>query len=387
MTPTSSTTNDIDWAPHARRLADTLAANGGLRDPRWHAAVAAVPRHVLVPQAYEQKPTGEWEQFPTATQLERVYSDETLVTALDTAGHTVPVSSSTKPDLMLRMLETLDVRDGHRVLEIGTGTGYNAALLAHRLGDDRVFSVDVDPELVDLARERLAITGHRPTLAAVDGITGLREHAPYDRIIATCSVPAVPWEWAEQLARDAAILVDLKLAVSAGNLVHLRQSPGRLEGRFTTRWAAFMAMRTATPAAVPVPAQRAMQRQRRPTDVPATPWTQPGVTWFLAQLRLPADITFGYDLDEDRSPIATTFAAADGSWARVGLTDNTVTEGGDTPLWEHIEWAHRQWCEIGQPGWGRLGLTVTPDGTHRVWLDEPTSTRHWELPLHSAPDT
>jgi SAM-dependent methyltransferase len=55
------------------------------------------------------------------------------------------------PGLMTRMLESLDVRDGHRVLEIGTGTGYNVGLLAHRLGDTNVFSVDIEPDLVDVA--------------------------------------------------------------------------------------------------------------------------------------------------------------------------------------------------------------------------------------------
>lgn len=125
--------------------------------------------------------------------LDLVYSPVTLTTALaDWGTHQVAVSSSTKPDLMLRMLETLDVQDGHRVLEIGTGSGYNAALLAHRLGDDQVFSIDVDHELVDAARRRLDRIGRRPTLITGDGVNGLPEHAPYDRIIATCSVPAVP---------------------------------------------------------------------------------------------------------------------------------------------------------------------------------------------------
>src|SRR5262249_61868423 len=104
----------------------------------------------------------------------------------------VPVSSSTAPGLMVRMLEALDVHDGHRVLEIGTGTGYNAALLAARLGDTQVFSVELRPDLTEAARQRLADTGYHPPLVTRDGGEGLAEHAPYDRIIATCAVPAVP---------------------------------------------------------------------------------------------------------------------------------------------------------------------------------------------------
>jgi protein-L-isoaspartate O-methyltransferase len=124
-----TTTLDTDWTTYARRLADTLRDNGDLRCPAWHAAVAAVPRHLLVPRAFEQDSTGAWSEFTTADAPQRVYSPETLITALETVGaHQQPMSSSTKPDLMVRMLEILDIQDGHRVLEIGTGTGYNAAL-------------------------------------------------------------------------------------------------------------------------------------------------------------------------------------------------------------------------------------------------------------------
>lgn len=380
-----TTALDTDWVAHAHRLADTLRNNGDLRSPEWHAAVSAVPRHLLVPRAYEQDNTGAWSEFETATMLERVYSPETLVTALETvAGNRLPISSSTKPDLMVRMLEIIDVRDGNRVLEIGTGTGYNAALLTHRLSDERVFSVDVGGDLVDLARERLEAARFRPTLVAVDGVHGLPDHAPFDRIIATCSVPAVPWEWAEQLTSDGLILVDLKLATSAGNLVLLRRVDDCLEGRFTTRWAAFMAMRT---GATPEPIARtesAPGGRTRPTDVPPTPWSDAPIVWFLAHTRLPRGTSFGYDLNPDTmQPVASTFSAPDGSWARVSLADRTVTEAGDTPLWSHVEWAYEQWTTAGRPPWDRLGLRVTSDGTHQVWVDNPNSSRRWVLPVAS----
>lgn len=370
------------WQGHARRLADTLAERGDLRTPQWHAAVAAVPRHQLVPHAYRQDPTGEWAAFDTADEPELVYSPTTLITALESTGdHRRPVSSSTKPDLMVRMLEILDVQDGHRLLEIGTGTGYNAALLAHRLGDDHVFTVDLDGALVDLARERLATVGHHPTVVAVDGAGGLPEHAPYDRIIATCSVPAIPWVWAEQLAPDGSILVDLKLTTSAGNLVHLhRVGDDTLQGNFTRRWAAFMAMRSG-PAPAPVPrAEAADNPVTRTTTAPAAPWNDATVAWFLAQLRLPVDVTFGYVLDETtRQPAASTLSAPDGSWARISLTDGTVTEAGSTSLWASVEWAHDQWTTAGRPTWERLGLTATRDGGHEVWMDTPSSPRRWSI--------
>lgn len=376
-----------DWTAHARRLADSLRDRGDLRSTRWYRAVAEVPRHLLVPTAYEQDAMGRWVRFETAEALERVYSCETLITALaDVDGQPLAVSSSSKPDLVVRMLEILQLLDGHRVLEIGTGTGYNAALMTHRLGAAQVCSVDIDRELVVLARRRLAAAGFHPTLVTGDGALGLAARAPFDRIVATCSVRSVPWSWAEQLADSGAILVDLKLAVSAGNLVYLHRVADRLEGRFTARWAAFMAMRPPTPTPPVDRAPRAHGGRTRLTTTPATPWTDASQTWFLAQLRLPPGTSFGYELDPGtRRPTAATLGAPDGSWARVGLYDRTATEAGPTSLWSSVEWAHDQWNAAGRPDWTRLGLTVTADGAHRVWLDHPTSNDGWNLPLIGRP--
>ena len=189
-----------DWTGRAATLCDELVTAGKLTSPEWQAAVLAVPRHEFVPEFYERgtepmRP-GAWELVSASSPetrerwWDRVWTNVSLVTQLGEVGRwgtqvvTGP-SSSSAPSLMTRMLETLDIRDGHRVLEIGTGTGYNAALMSHRLGDQNVFSVDVDAGLVDSARDRLVALGYRPTLAAVDGVAGLPAHAPYDRIIAT----------------------------------------------------------------------------------------------------------------------------------------------------------------------------------------------------------
>ena len=149
------TITDTAWRTRARKLAERLAENGVLDDPAWRAAFESVPRHVFVPRFYRQRPDGEWSETTVEDDgwLDAVYSDEPLVTALAeiASGSRVTVSSSSKPALMARMLAALDVHDGMKVLEIGTGTGYNAALLAHRLGGEHVFSVDIGADLVETA--------------------------------------------------------------------------------------------------------------------------------------------------------------------------------------------------------------------------------------------
>jgi protein-L-isoaspartate(D-aspartate) O-methyltransferase len=379
----ASTASSSAWADRAQRLADLLAENGDLRDEAWRAAVAAVPRHLLVPTAYRQDTTtGAWRQVDTTSDegLDLVYSPETLITALD--SFQVAVSSSTKPDLMLRMLQILDIHDGHKVLEIGTGTGYNAALLAHRLGQANVFSVDIDPELIDAARRRLGDIGYHPTLVAVDGVDGLPEHAPYDRIIATCSVPAVPLPWVEQLAPAGRMLLDLKLDGVAGNLVDLRCLPDRVEGRFTARWATFMTMRHNHSAPKSV-GPRATDQTERITTAPPQPWWTHRVVWLLAQFGLPRGVGIGMRLHPDtRLPTAATLSAPDGSWTTVELDEHDgnrrVTEAGPTPLWAEVERAYDQWITLGEPEWPRFGVTATHD-RQRIWLDDPTGPHTWNI--------
>lgn len=103
------------------------------------------------------------------------YADAPLATRLRDGEL---VSSSSQPSLMAMMLVALRVRDGDRVLEIGAGTGYNAALLAHRLGDDCVTTVDLEPEITEAARRHLADAGYHPAVVTGDGARGVPERAP-----------------------------------------------------------------------------------------------------------------------------------------------------------------------------------------------------------------
>jgi methyltransferase of ATP-grasp peptide maturase system len=386
------TVGEVDWRTRARRLADRLAAAGVLGDAAWWTAVESVPRHVFVPRFYVQQPGGSWLETSAASEgwLDAVYDDAPLVTLLaeTPAGSRVTVSSSTKPALMLRMLAALDVHDGHQVLEIGTGTGYNAGLLTHRLGDEHVFSVDIGADLVETARERLADLGYTPTLATVDGAAGLPEYAPFDRIIATCSVPAVPWAWAEQLRDDGLVLVDVKRGTHAGNLARLRRYDDRLEGRFLPRWATFMTIRDSdgAPPRRTGPAVLPDQGDRSVTLLDPSPWVAV-VPWFLASSRFPRTLVFGYRGRTDTGgPEWAVLTGDDGSWCAVQMQPDAhgqreVREHGPVRIWEQFEHTYAEWSALGQPGWDRLGLTVTKDGRHRVWLDSPDSPDAWELPM------
>ncbi|HEX4102606.1 MAG TPA: methyltransferase domain-containing protein [Pseudonocardiaceae bacterium] len=274
------------WQQRATALADELVTQGKLTSPEWIAAVRSVPRHVLVPHYYDYDRTAsKWVSVDSAhDDLEKVYSNTGLYTKIGSSNSVTPLSSTSTPGLMARMLEMLNIREGHRVLEVGTGTGYNAALLAHRLGAANVFSVDIDAELVALARERLASLGYYPTLAAVDGANGMPKHAPFDRIIATCAVPAVPWPWVEQVTDGGLILVDIKRGIAAGNLILLHRHGHYAEGRFDARWANFMTIRRPQDQQ---PGQRPDRNRDsvtpRPTPISEPPWEQP-TWWFLASL-------------------------------------------------------------------------------------------------------
>jgi protein-L-isoaspartate(D-aspartate) O-methyltransferase len=184
-----------DWQHRRDQLVDGLLQAGHVSSERVAAAFRVVPRHVFVP----------------GIEPERAYRDEAFPIKYDRGGR--PVSSSSQPAIMARMLDQLDVQPGHRVLEIGTGSGYNAALLAHVVGETgAVVSVDIDADIAADARERLAACGvSQVTVGCGDGGLGWSEHAPYDRIIATVGAWDISPAWVAQLAPQGRLVVPLDL--------------------------------------------------------------------------------------------------------------------------------------------------------------------------------
>ena len=212
------------------RLATRVVASHRIGSERVAAALRAVPRHLFLP---EQRP-------------EAAYRDDAIVTKRDEAGQ--PISSSSQPAIMAIMLDQLDLAPGHRVLEIGAGTGYNAALISHIVGPSgQVTSVDIDPELVATAREHLARAGFgQVTVVCADGAGGDPEHAPYDRIIATVGVSDLAPAWLAQAGPQARIVVPLDVRGIQVSVAFERAAPDAVGGPWTSRSLApcgFMRMR------------------------------------------------------------------------------------------------------------------------------------------------
>ncbi|HET9016142.1 MAG TPA: methyltransferase domain-containing protein [Thermomicrobiaceae bacterium] len=350
------------------QLIETLRQRGALHDEAVAAAFRAVPR----------------ERFLPGLPLEQVYRDDAIATKRIEG---VAVSSSSQPAIMAVMLEQLDVRPGMQVLEIGAGTGYNAALLQHLVGErGRVVTVDIDPEVAGWARERLDAAGYREVaVICADGADGYPGVAPYDRIEVTVGVADIAPAWVEQLAPGGVLVAPLWLNTAQISLA-LRESDGRLRSRSLAP-CGFMRIRgrlagadqfvglgpgltAATGRAAPSLARlrdllsRPPRRERweevgtdtfsfafyaalwsdRAVGIGAEPWTEAG---FVGQ-------RFGY-VDEAEPSLCLLPLTFPGD----GGEDTALVYGGDVAR-DRLRAALARWHALGRPTLQELVVTVSP---------------------------
>ncbi len=400
---TEHTTDDAEARALRGALADRLRDNGAITDPAWYRIFASVPRHPFVPRIFLPNPANDGRYRPLdgtrpknrSAWLRQVYQDDICATQLDGDGRAWEIApregevtasemtcTSSQPTLMATMLEELAPDDGDRVLEVGTGAGYNAALLCERVGPDSVTSIDVDPVLVDQARAALGHLGYTPTLATVDGARGLAANAPYTRVIATASFPSTPPAWLEQTTNGGVILANLTRPLGGGVLTRLTVRDGVAEGRFSPRTAGFMPTRAHH---WPTPL-RLYQQVTEEQENAATPETvdvdlntvldTPDVRFFVALRSDVEELGVRYP---DR-PAERWLLTTDGSWAFATTEAGhlTVRQGGRQRLFDDVASLYRQWRALGEPARDSFGLTVSPT-EHVLWHGSATDGPRWPL--------
>ncbi|WP_330174272.1 methyltransferase domain-containing protein [Streptomyces sp. NBC_01498] len=376
-------------------LARQLAEAGRL-GASWRDTFTRVDRGLFIPDRVWVRGEGGYHPVDRATEPDRwralVHDDQALVTQVEdyednnahddsatatpTALALVPSSSASMPRVVALMLDQLAVTDGMTVLEAGTGTGYNAALLAARLGDQNVVSVEMDPRLADTARARLKDAGRTPTVITGDGDRGWPARAPYDRVIATYALHTVPYAFVEQTTPGGVIVLPWGTGLYNGVLLRLTVADDGTASGPVVGDCAFMWNRQEAP-------ERDVMATVRATDAnDAT----------AARTRLDPREVFGDEnaafsagvlVPECRYAVGHgpdgefTVWLADrttGSWASVdhvpGATGFDVRQHGPRRLWDEVESAYARWRRAGSPDRARYGLTVTPTG-RRLWLDSP----------------
>ncbi|MEU4166130.1 methyltransferase, FxLD system [Streptomyces sp. NPDC026665] len=205
------TTSDSEATGLRNALVDQIRASGHARTAAVEAALRTVPRHLFVPDA----------------SLEDAYANVSVNIKYDPDG--TSISCASQPGVVALMLDQLQAQLGEIILELGAGTGYNAGLLAHLVGETgHVTTIDVDDDLVEGARAHLEAAGFTNVQAlSRDGALGHAEGAPYDRIIATVGAHGIPHAWMQQLAPGGRLVVPQRLKGSVSRSIAYEQRDGR----------------------------------------------------------------------------------------------------------------------------------------------------------------
>jgi len=349
--------------------------------------VRSVPRHLLVPRWFTGSPDGQaWEvrDGPSgeAAWLDAAYDGSvTLVTRIGTvhADHAEPgaryegrpASSATLPRLVLDMYRRARLFDGADVLDVGTGSGYGTALLATRLGDQRVTSIDIDPYLTTAAASRLDGIGLHPRILACDAAAGLP--GSYDRIVPMVSLPGIPASWLAAL-RPGGRLV-FSLAGGSVLITATRTPDGGAAGRVEYERAGFMAARHG-PGYPPCPVITGQADDGDGDDITTSPYPVVDPTWgweldAMLSVTTPG-LTYRTRADPGTGITTTWMTHPDGSWARAAGRPGqpaTIHQAGPRRLWDTLDQIRADWLTKGYLPLRGAGARIDTDGTCRLTKD------------------
>lgn len=352
-------------------LVAKIEASADAIDPAILEAMRAVPREVFVPSFFLRDGASHRllrREIDETNWLAETYRDQALTTQLDCGLHAdavdaardgwrgVPTCSASEPSLLALMLDELAIQPGARVLEIGAGTGYTAALLCELTEPENVFSIEFDPVLATKAIDRLVVAGYYPTVSIGDGAIGHPNAAPFDAIVATCSFPAIYPAWLEQLAPGGIAVVNLITGIPIGILVVLTlNAPGDAIGRIVPQRAWIMSTRSR-------PANRALALSEAPmagevrTHTTELRWSEVAAAdglHVLTALMLDAHLLVSFT--EDGAEQYGLYAN-DGSVALE--QEGRVEQSGPRQLWDELERLARQWTALGQPDRDEFELSI-----------------------------
>jgi protein-L-isoaspartate(D-aspartate) O-methyltransferase len=361
----------------------------------WRPALATVPRHRYIPDTVWVDNDGDGPTLlplhrddDPARWLELAYSDDAVITQVDDGcpagpgmGGAMPTSSASSPVIITAMLAALDSRPGHRVLEIGTGTGYNAALLAHRLGAERVTSIEVDPEVAAQARKALFDTGcGEVTVVTADGSLGHPPGARYDRIIVTAAAHRIPYAWVKQTRPGGRIVLPWANSYTGALVALTVDEHGSASGTIVGE-SSFMWLREQRERRGSVGSIVAGDEEKAEAGVTGLHphWISGdlGARFAIGQ-RVPRCQWRYWPYDEqDGAGVVWLLDFESRSWAKLshhtpdaGEDEFPVLQYGPRRLWDEIAAAHQWWVDHGKPDVDRWQFTVAPAEQRVELFDE-----------------
>ncbi|MFZ3491895.1 methyltransferase domain-containing protein [Streptomyces sp. 5.8] len=358
-----------------RAFADAMDAQGAWpADSQWvrRAILDTVPRHQFASDRLWTWNGHAYVPVDRATDpdgwADLVYAgpDDSAITQILDG---LPSSSPSCASVVADMADSLDANPDHLVLELGAGQGWNSGILATRVGAGKVTTVEVDADLADATRHRLAAAGLDVAVHTGDGNAGWPASAPYDRVIATYAVDLVPWTWIEQTKPGG------RLVIPWGRLGHVALTVAD-DGKSATGWvqglATFMPSRGVDQGrelhAVrgDGPPDRAVR-----LDHELRPLLNPHLLFALRVSHPDIRITTK-DTGEE-----VTVDLHDGinSWA-TATTDCAgniaAYEGGPRKLFAEVAAGQQLWAARAMPSIWDFGMTVTLDGQY-VWAGSADS--------------